>query len=319
MKPPPRGNKASDLVAKTMEEPHQVASSFDELANLPFLQKYVDAFLLATGIPFLKLVPPEETKSSGGFEKGGNPFCSLVTSSLTGCKGCLQTQQKLLRNTPRKLEPLHSHCFVGLSVFSIPVMDGARHIATLVSGQVFLRKPSERDFERVASRLSVGMGRGWVKKARKIYFQTPIVPVEKFLAITELIGDFAEHLPEKALRHSMASSTTEHRAVSSAKKYIQEHLDEPLSLNQVLRHVNVSRFHFCKIFKKCTGVTLTEYMTRVRVARAKTLLQEPSLRVSDIVFAAGFGSIAQFNNMFKRLVGMSPTEYRAARRNQALC
>jgi two-component system response regulator YesN len=61
-------------------------------------------------------------------------------------------------------------------------------------------------------------------------------------------------------------------------------------------------------------MTLTEYIARVRVEKAKTLLVNPSLRISEVVFAAGFGSIPRFNSVFKRYVGMPPTEYRASLR-----
>jgi AraC-like DNA-binding protein len=82
----------------------------------------------------------------------------------------------------------------------------------------------------------------------------------------------------------------------------------------VAQHVHVSPFHFCKLFKKATGMTLTEYVARVRVEKAKALLVDPSLRISEVVFAAGFGSIPRFNSVFKRYVGMPPTEYRATLR-----
>jgi len=55
---------------------------------------------------------------------------------------------------------------------------------------------------------------------------------------------------------------------------------------------------------------LTEYISRVRVEKAKILLLDFSLRISDVVFSSGFGSIPQFNNVFKRIAGMSPTGYR---------
>ena len=85
-------------------------------------------------------------------------------------------------------------------------------------------------------------------------------------------------------------------------------MEEPITLAQVVEHVNVSRFYFCKLFKKATGMTLTEYVSRIRVEKAKTLLVDPSLRISEIVFSAGFGSIPQFNSVFKRIVGMPPTD-----------
>jgi transcriptional regulator GlxA family with amidase domain len=64
-------------------------------------------------------------------------------------------------------------------------------------------------------------------------------------------------------------------------------------------------------------MTLTEYVARVRVEKAKALLGDPSRRISEVVFAAGFGSIPRFNSVFKRQVGMAPTEYRASLRTQS--
>jgi AraC-like DNA-binding protein len=98
---------------------------------------------------------------------------------------------------------------------------------------------------------------------------------------------------------------------SGAKQFVLSHVQDPITLELVAQHVNVSRFHFCKIFKKATGMTLTEYVALVRVEKAKTLLVDVSVRISEVVFAAGFGSIPRFNSVFKRRVGMSPTEYRA--------
>jgi two-component system response regulator YesN len=64
-------------------------------------------------------------------------------------------------------------------------------------------------------------------------------------------------------------------------------------------------------------MTLTEYVTRVRVEKAKTLLVDQSMRISEVVFAAGFGSIPRFNHVFKRYAGMAPTEYRANLKSHA--
>jgi AraC-like DNA-binding protein len=65
------------------------------------------------------------------------------------------------------------------------------------------------------------------------------------------------------------------------------------------------------LFKKRTGVTFTEYLTRVRIERVKELLVNPNLRISEIAFQAGFQSLTHFNRVFLKLTGQSPTEYRA--------
>ena len=80
--------------------------------------------------------------------------------------------------------------------------------------------------------------------------------------------------------------------------------------------MNVSRFYFCKLFKEATGITLMDYVTRVRIERVKTLLLDPSMRVSEVAFASGFGSIPRFNSAFKKHMGVSPSEYRQSVRSQ---
>src|SRR6516164_11265955 len=98
--------------------------------------------------------------------------------------------------------------------------------------------------------------------------------------------------------------------ITRAKEYIQEHQAEELSLGQVAKAVNTSTFYFCKLFRKAMGINFTDYVSRVRVEKAKNLLLNPNLRVSEIAFEVGFQSLTHFNRVFKKILGQSPTEYR---------
>ena len=66
--------------------------------------------------------------------------------------------------------------------------------------------------------------------------------------------------------------------ITRAKQFITEHQTEELSLEQVAKSVNTSKFYFCKVFKKSTGINFTDYLSRVRTERAKNLLLNPNLR-----------------------------------------
>jgi AraC-like DNA-binding protein len=180
---------------------------------------------------------------------------------------------------------------------------------------VFRREPTQRDFNMVVKMLGSQATGDWEKKARKAYFETPVITADRFQAIVQLVNVFAQQLADFASRQALAWSEAEPPVVANAKQFVQSHAEEPITLGQVVEHVHVSRFYFCKLFKKATGMTLTEYVTRVRVEKAKTLLGNPSLRITEVVYAAGFGSIPRFNSVFKRHVGMPPTEYRAALRS----
>ncbi len=72
----------------------------------------------------------------------------------------------------------------------------------------------------------------------------------------------------------------------------------------------MSAFYFCKMFKKATGLTFTDYLARVRIEKVKNLLLNPNKRISEAAYEVGFQSLSQFNRVFRRIAGESPTTYR---------
>jgi AraC-like DNA-binding protein len=288
--------------------------AFADLERLPVVKYYEAAFRKATGVS-LKVMPPGDGCPHRLFGPEESAFCSLAARTPAGGAACLETETRIRRNAARRRALQQLHCYAGLTVVAVPVLSGGRHVATLLSGEVFRREPTQRDFTMVAKMLGNGGNGEWEKKLRKAYFETPVVTADRFQAILQLLNVFAQYLADIASRQAIACSEAEPHAVASAKQFVQSHAEEPIKLEQVVRHVKVSRFYFCKLFKKATGMTLTEYVARVRVEKAKTLLGDPSLRISEVVYAAGFGSIPRFNSVFKHFVGMPPTEYRAGLRS----
>ena len=101
-------------------------------------------------------------------------------------------------------------------------------------------------------------------------------------------------------------------AIWKARKFIEEHSGEELSLTKVAKLVNMNANYLSENFKQVTGTNFVEYVARTRFANACNLLRIPNLSISEIAFAAGFQSLSQFNRVFKRFSGKSPTQYRAA-------
>jgi AraC-like DNA-binding protein len=102
--------------------------------------------------------------------------------------------------------------------------------------------------------------------------------------------------------------------VWKTRKFIEEHSGEELSLRRVATAVNIHRNYLSEKFKQVTGMNFVEYVACTRFKEACRLLDDRDLRISEIAFAAGFQSLSQFNRVFKRLSGKSPTQYRAAKR-----
>ena len=97
-----------------------------------------------------------------------------------------------------------------------------------------------------------------------------------------------------------------------ARKFIEEHSGEELSLTRVARAVNISGNYLSEKFKDVTGINFVEYVARVRFEKACDLLENVDRRISEIAFAVGFQSLSQFNRTFKKLSGRSPSAFRAA-------
>ena len=118
--------------------------------------------------------------------------------------------------------------------------------------------------------------------------------------------------------HELTRTTAGHRAepgeIWKTRKFIEEHSDEKLSLSTVAKAVNIHPNYLSERFKQVTGMTFVEYVARSRFNRACELLHNGDISISEIAFAAGFQSLSQFNRVFRRLSGKSPTQYRTAKR-----
>ena len=99
--------------------------------------------------------------------------------------------------------------------------------------------------------------------------------------------------------------------IEKAKQYIRDNYqNDDMSLQSVASSVNVSSNHFSAIFRKETGDTFIDYLTAVRMDKAKELLVCSSMKTSEIGFEVGYRDPHYFSYIFKKTMGMSPKEYR---------
>lgn len=96
-----------------------------------------------------------------------------------------------------------------------------------------------------------------------------------------------------------------------ARAFIDEHWDQPLSLDEMARCAHLSRYHFIRLFQRAFYATPHQYLMHTRVEKAKQLLAQSELSVTEICFAVGFESVGSFSTLFHKTVGWSPSIYRA--------
>lgn len=100
------------------------------------------------------------------------------------------------------------------------------------------------------------------------------------------------------------------------EQYIQEHYAEDLGLEQIAERMGVSVKYVSRVFKRKFGVNLGDYLTRLRIDKAKELLELSDLRMNEVAERVGIFSRSTFQRVFKKLEGISPNEYRMLHRKQ---
>ncbi|SFU83144.1 helix-turn-helix domain-containing protein [Pseudoduganella namucuonensis] len=99
------------------------------------------------------------------------------------------------------------------------------------------------------------------------------------------------------------------RAVQRVKDYIQENLDQHITLDTLASLANVSRFHFARVFRRSAGVSAMTFLERVRMERAKALIQAGGMPLSQVAMLVGYADQSYFTRRFRSHIGVTPTAY----------
>ena len=102
-----------------------------------------------------------------------------------------------------------------------------------------------------------------------------------------------------------------HTSLQKVISYVSENYNSSLSLDDVSRDVNLSKYHISRLFNKYIGTSFTGYVKYLRINQAQNLLIETNLSIADIAYECGFENIRSFNRSFLEICGNTPREYRA--------
>lgn len=137
-------------------------------------------------------------------------------------------------------------------------------------------------------------------------------PLESRFYADSLITALAAHLLQFYIvkKPIVIADVGSNSQIGQAIEYIHEHLNEDLSLETIASLLDISKYHFCRLFKQTTGLTPWQYVIKLRIEAAKRLLAKPELSIAQISLQMGYSTQGQFANFFRKHTGVSPTTYR---------
>ena len=283
------------------------ADLIQRISRSEIYSEYEKAFGDSTELP-LTLRTTEFWNLAHRNRRYENPFCAMMAQTNRTCAACLEVQQQA--TDAAKNGPATVSCFAGLCDTTVPVKLGERTVGFLQTGQVALKKPSKAQFKKISAKILEWGSQIDLKQLEEAYFHSKVLSTRQYAGVIRLLEIFGKHLALIANKMMLQDAEAEPPMIRRAKAYMAGHHADPIGLNEVANAMHVSTFYFCKMFKKATGMTFTDYVGRVRVEKAKNLLLNPHLRVSEIAYAVGFQSLTHFNRVFRELTGESPTNFR---------
>lgn len=230
-----------------------------------------------------------------------NPFCMCVKSSKSCWARCVGQQAKVSGHCGEDI--FFGSCYCGVGEYVIPVRNGGALLGFVsVSGYVG---------DRAKLKYLIGRGEHSAELLEKYYDRYMKAEVPDAKRVKLLTAPLCAMLVLYCRDHHATEglSNTDY-IFSHAILFLQSSYSGNIGVEEVAEFCHCSRSYISHIFKKKTGKSVNRYLTELRVAEAKKLLEETGNSISEIAYAAGFNDSNYFSYVFSRETGMSPREYR---------
>ena len=136
-----------------------------------------------------------------------------------------------------------------------------------------------------------------------------------FITISDLIVQEQVSIDNNFMNLKVVKHDTKrelYKSIIEAKEYLNDNFKEKISLDIISRDVGISKYYLHRLFREINGNTPLEYLKNIRLEKAKNKLQYSKDSIFEIAIKCGFDNTAYFSNVFKKHVGLSPTQFRKA-------
>jgi AraC-like DNA-binding protein len=202
-------------------------------------------------------------------------------------------------------------CHAGLNEFIIPIKISNTIIAFLQCGQIIDHSPLEESWIEIYNRLNdsgLDLNFNTLKKA---YFKTPVIKPLKQKMLLELLEIFVNYVADTGNKILLLQRDRKSQIVNLAVLYVRNHFDEKLNLTNIADAAFTSKRNLTRVFFKEMGMTVFDYLQRIRIEFFCDRLLDKHGTIIESAYDCGFASIQQFNRVFKKIKGCTPSEWKA--------
>lgn len=231
-------------------------------------------------------------------------FCRIINGTPAGHERCVQCDRAAVNRCAESRKPYRYRCHAGLKEVVIPIFDSGKPVAFLAFGQVVDDTPYREQWNYTLSTLS--WYDGDIMELRDCFWRLIQLSEEKMRAYEDVLCALTSYIQLERIICS-----TELSDEQRLEEYIDKHYMEKLSLKKISDDLHMGTTKLCSLAKKLSGDgSVTKLTSNRRIAEAKILLYNKNLSVAEIAERVGFSDYNYFTKMFKKTVGVTPSQYR---------
>ena len=188
-------------------------------------------------------------------------------------------------------------------------------------GPQFFGLPELTGIKRFLNRTEQGLMLGGIE-ARKfkagfftLYHQEGIERIKTFLEILTICSDHKDFSPLAKQANQPILSENEGERMNKVIHFTIAEYYRPIGLDEVADIANMTKQAFCRFFKKRTRKTYVNFLNETRISKAASFLENNDHSISEVADLCGYNNLSNFNRMFKKVMGRTPTEYRKLKKN----
>ncbi|MBR2907721.1 MAG: PocR ligand-binding domain-containing protein [Clostridia bacterium] len=235
-------------------------------------------------------------------------FCEKVRSLPNGRQSCEESDRReAIMLAKQYKSPFFYECHMGMRELVIPLLRDGFLLGVLFVGQC----RTDSDYEDTIRANAKRMG-GDPNEFLALYNQLPLLSKKDLLMIGTVLSQYFDMkiLTNELLHPPTSPNTTVRDLPEAIRSYIQQNYRYGLSAKHIAEAFYVNASYASRCFSQRFHITLTSYVTQVRLERAKALLLTTDAPIGSIALNVGFDDLNYFSRVFKKTIGCTPTEYR---------
>lgn len=234
-----------------------------------------------------------------------NPFCTRIRNTSAGYAACHACDREYAHRASCSRKPMIYQCHAGFLEILVPLYDNAgNYIGSMTAGQVHRKDMPVPDKSAFAKRaLEFGLD---PDNLYELYTQTLRLSDQQIEGLVEYLAAIGRLLVSTHNNLMFMESVNAPDKISLIKEFVEKNYGKRLSVPKIAQKFFMSSGYFSHFFKKEVGISFHSYLNLYRVSKAREMLEETELSISEIAYLTGFGSISQFNRTFRNSTGKNP-------------